>query len=474
MERENFEDKLKNAFDQAEIAPSDHVWRNVELDLAKADGDAMKRRLAFFKLLAAASVIFALLVGGMSLYYVNGSMPLNATARLELPSSATQSPSPTALPENNNTSDQQSLTSGVSTTPDNGAQDAAEDQREGVFSPDLSKRIAADIQPKSLVDNRSVKTLSESREDAYASLDHVKPLGEKVLDPMRMSKSIMLVINTPEMQADPVAMMMARLAQREAELRKTEKKKDKKNLAEENLWASAGFSAGSFNHVSPGTPSSAAAPATLAAATNADQEAQASGSSYSMGMNVGKKLAQRWVLQGGLNYLMQSSDYTAQTAISSSDFTSFRPASTNELEKLNLADGNNTAKVVPTAPYNVNNQVRYLSLPVQAGYLIVDKKVGVQLNAGLSTDLFLHNSKTAEASDLQQINQSLTDDSPYRTMNFSGLVGTELSYRFAERYRVSLNPGLRYPINSVYKSDLGIQSNPLTFDLGLRFRYIFR
>jgi hypothetical protein len=141
---------------------------------------------------------------------------------------------------------------------------------------------------------------------------------------------------------------------------------------------------------------------------------------------------------------------------------------------LNFADGpNNTAKVVTTAPYNVNNEVRYLSVPVQAGYLVVNKKFGVQLNAGVSTELFLHNNKTAETNNIQQINQGINDDSPYRTMNFSGLVGTELSYRFAQRYRVSLNPGLRYPINSVYKSELGIQSTPLTFDVGLRFRYIF-
>jgi hypothetical protein len=53
-------------------------------------------------------------------------------------------------------------------------------------------------------------------------------------------------------------------------------------------------------------------------------------------------------------------------------------------------------------------------------------------------------------------------------------MGTEFSYRLGQRYRVALNPALRYPINSVYKSDVGIDSTPITFDIGLRFRYIFK
>jgi len=126
-----------------------------------------------------------------------------------------------------------------------------------------------------------------------------------------------------------------------------------------------------------------------------------------------------------------------------------------------------------TAPYSVNNNVQFVNVPMQAGYLVVNKKIGVQLNAGISTDLFLQNTITPEGGSLEKSTQGAGDSSPYRTVNFSGLVGTELTYKFGAHYRLALNPGLRYPMNSIYKSSTGVEAAPLTFDVGLRFRYIF-
>src|SRR6187431_1957894 len=69
MERRKFEDSFQDAFRDAEASPSENVWTNIELDLEKADGDKMKRRLVFFKTLAAASIVFAICVAGIG-YYV--------------------------------------------------------------------------------------------------------------------------------------------------------------------------------------------------------------------------------------------------------------------------------------------------------------------------------------------------------------------------------------------------------------------
>ncbi len=69
MERRKFEDSFKEAFKDAEANPSENVWTNIELDLEKAEGDKMKRRLVFFKMLAAASIVFAMSVAGIG-YYV--------------------------------------------------------------------------------------------------------------------------------------------------------------------------------------------------------------------------------------------------------------------------------------------------------------------------------------------------------------------------------------------------------------------
>ena len=64
MERERFEASWKNAFEKAEISPSENVWTNIELDLEKARGGELKKRLLFYKMLAAACVVFAMAAGG--------------------------------------------------------------------------------------------------------------------------------------------------------------------------------------------------------------------------------------------------------------------------------------------------------------------------------------------------------------------------------------------------------------------------
>ncbi|HZI25036.1 MAG TPA: hypothetical protein VFD46_08165, partial [Chryseolinea sp.] len=69
MERRKFEDSFQDAFKNAEVTPSENVWTNIELDLERADGDKMKRRLFFFKTLAAASIVFAMSIAGVG-YYV--------------------------------------------------------------------------------------------------------------------------------------------------------------------------------------------------------------------------------------------------------------------------------------------------------------------------------------------------------------------------------------------------------------------
>jgi hypothetical protein len=491
MEKQKFEDKWKDAFREAEVSPSENVWTNIELGLEKTESGGIKRKLLFYQSLAAASVIFALAVGGFAIY----SFRDHASANLQL-----------ALQPN--------VTSQTAETPANASSRNLESQAQSNPILDLAEAQPLDDTRAAKVGAKAIKRKTTSNTNSsislasaarlgivdqsvgmeehsaevssqeptvYTKIENIKAQDNDAQGQLNLANlpSLAMVpgaaFKAPEKQpeeiADPVALMLAKLDQREKEISESKKQKE---LAKENLWTSIGFAAGSFN--SPGSHISATNTNTAIQSNNsiANKEADASGYAYTVGLNMGKKVSERWVIQGGVNYLSQSSDYTAQTAVGSSDFQTFRPQSINELEKLNQGDARaEDAKIVTTAPYNVNNNVRYLSVPIQAGYLLINKKFGLQFNAGVSTDLFINNIKTAEGQNLDQINQGIGDDSPYRAMNFSGLLGTELTYKFSPRYRVAFNPGLRYPLNSVYKSDLGVQSSPLTFDMGLRFRYIF-
>ena len=105
--------------------------------------------------------------------------------------------------------------------------------------------------------------------------------------------------------------------------------------------------------------------------------------------------------------------------------------------------------------------------------MLVDKKIGLQLNSGVSTNIFMQNTLTDKSGQLATFSSGGGETSPYRTVSWAGLMGTELSYRIASHYRISIAPGLRYSLNPVLKSN-AYPSNPLAWDVGFRFRYIIK
>lgn len=486
MEREKFEESLRNAFDQAGVSPSDNVWTNIELDLEKEKGGHLKRRLMFYQMLAAASVVFAMAIGGFALYYTSQNqtsgeiLAMQAPVKTEMPPATDDGTDPsenTGLPVESSVSAANTGTQSAVRQKNDRDDSSLENTTlsKSTLQAENKKDAPTTFGPDRPTDMLAV--LASAEGDKPLLPDLPRTIDDKNLPPFYEAREIGLTIPGKTENIDPVAAMLARLEVREKEVSGEQKDKKSERNENENLWTSIGFAAGSFNVPNSSVSSSARYSMMALNAPVVEKEAQASGYSYSMGVNVGTKLSERWVFQGGVNYMTQASDYTSQNAVAvSSDFESFRPAGSNDFLKAEARD-NLSEKIVSTAPYNITNSLRYLSIPMQAGYLLINKSFGLQLNAGVATDLFLQNTIKADGDragdNLHNTTQSGGADSPYRSVNLSGLLGTELSYRFGDHYRVALNPGIRYPFNTIYKSELGVQATPLTFDVGLRFRYIF-
>ncbi|MEJ7645365.1 MAG: hypothetical protein WKF87_12285 [Chryseolinea sp.] len=487
MERRNFEDSFKDAFREAESNPSDKVWTNIELELEKESGEKTRRTLFFYKMLAAASIAFALSIVGIG-YYVLKTNPemTNAVAENLVKDAEEQAVNgetgKTVIRENEDTQKQAAELSNESTK----SQATSSKDRESRSLSKNGPRVVAGTGFLSENAKENTLRLHQTRAQESKLNDGAGAVGyestaafapgypeRKLPDLFELKQP---VIKVPTVETDPVALMLAKLAIEEMKFSDAEENDKKEKAANgEKLWTSVGFAAGGFSSVNHSVAPNASQfnSASFAQTTVPDKEAKAAGIAYSMGVSFGTKVAKRWVVQGGLNYLTQSSDYVANNVVAAGDYRSLQAESINTIGALPmLADA--ASKIIPTVSYSVNNNVKFFSVPVQAGYLLVNKKVGLQLNAGLSTDLFVQNTITPEGGSLNKSTQGRGSDSPYRSVNFSGLVGTELTYRIGQRYRVALNPGLRYPLNSLYKSDVGIQSTPLTFDVGVRFRYIFQ
>lgn len=511
MERQKFEGSWKDAFDQAEVSPSEKVWTNIELDLERAESGKIKRRLLFYKMLAAASVFFGMCIGGAGIYMVtsqqNAGMvanlddqqpqhdPLTSTfqkeenAGFQAPAPGTQerasgamlNESETLTPESvdkNFTNKTQLSFSAVKEKSNPVNRQSGNATNSGKSASGESSRQATAFVNGS--DNSAVaNTIMAAPEDETARFaSSRKEKGEiafrdRQLPALVNTREIAVEIKSleaPVVEPDPLEMLLASY-----EIEKTEGDK-KARSSGEKFWTSVGVTAGPFNSINSSirTGTNAANVSQNAfvqssppVSNTIQNETKASGIAYSVGFQLGGKVATRWTVQGGVNYLTQSSEYISSVIVEDHS-GNLVAGNSNQFARQGTAE-----KVHTTASHTVNNNMRFVSIPVQTGFILLNKSFGIQVNGGVSTDMFLQNTITPQGDDLEKVTEKSGSDSPYRSVNFSGLFNTEFSYRVTNKYRIAVSPGIRYPFNSIYKSDLGLQSTPLTFDMGLKFRYIF-
>jgi hypothetical protein len=166
-----------------------------------------------------------------------------------------------------------------------------------------------------------------------------------------------------------------------------------------------------------------------------------------------------------MQYMARSIDYT-------SNFTSYSGA--KMVASLSDYATLNSTQVTASSPYQLESRSEYISIPFQAGYVLVDRKFSWLVNSGISSDIFIRNTLTDLSGQRSSYSESAGQTSPYRTFMWSALASTELSYKMGAHYRLALMPGMRYSLNQVMKSDQATQGNPLIWDIGFRFRYIFK
>lgn len=468
MESNNFERQWKDAFQGAEALPSGSVWTNVELDLEKAAGRKMKQRILFYKLMAAASLIFALGLAGV--YYVerfsiidsmanNGADNLSPDQIVKSQSSQSTDRFEDSGSEESDGSSQSELNQEVKQTrsdlkkPFEPTYQTTQSESPFLFMDDHESKSAK----SKIVSSDEIGSIKNSNDLRYPGLiaqDYPFSKSASNLTALSVKKP---AFPKPQSNADPGMVLLAQLKDQESRFNEEHRK-----VESEKIWSSLGFGAGTFN---PNSPQSSTVRNSLSSGNTSNVSNNPSpGSSYSVGLQVGGKLTERLVLQGGISYLTHNASY-------SSNLVSMESASMRAV--LNDYAFSNSSSVA-TSPYGVSSNLQYISLPVQAGYILLDRKFAIQINGGIATDVFLQNTLTPDSDTIDPVSQGPGTDSPYRPVSFSGLAGTELSYRVADRYRIALNPGLRYALGSIYKSDYAFDVEPLTIDVALRFRYIFK
>jgi hypothetical protein len=453
LSKQKFEESWKKSFEGAEVDPPASIWSAIELDLVRGESDLMKKQVLIYKWLAAASVFLVVFLGGIFYYAgkTEGQQPLSIHEEVPEGSSTAhggnkqiQDNTQDATIARGNVESEQSAKGRMKIL---ASQKAGETNRKANVV--QTEKTEPQVLQKEQAGTAKNGMSPISRSEAVASVSSIEEILAVVHGKMELPRLVL--------PAMPAAFMSS----------------SKKKKSSEEVWASVGFSAGSYNprsgqtsqaFSSTGSPQDALKASYLNDVGYSDRSKL--GSAYSAGFAMSKRVFNRWVLQSGVNYLNQNIGYT-------SNYVSISPGNQSRAFLPEYADLANQSVTI-TTPYEINSAIEVISLPFQTGYLIVDRKIGWQLNTGVAADFFVRNTLTDASGRTDRLSQRAGEKSPYRTMSWAGLLGTELSYKVASHYRISVVPSMRYSVNSVLKTNSGPASNPLVMDIGLRFRYIFK
>jgi len=471
-EKSDFEHLWENAFSQAEMAPSDHVWDRIDASLSKEEAGKYRKRVFIYKLLAAASVAFALGIGAFSLNYY---------LRIGTPALTSDNTNSTELLNDKNSN----------TAPGNSLQSPQQNQDNESFALNSEKQeLLNDLTGQT--NNGKEKSLIP----AILNQQETTTLQTAISDESRKSRQTYFVRGLNPLGIDtetdlslvamgPEHIYMIPIMPRGAS-------KNTRQSQEMNFIAGLDFSTGLFDpnfgqSTSPALSSNPGIAAMAGASRFNDQLAsfntvnkdfqavRDNGKetnpevSFSYGANMGFKVSRRIILQTGIAYRKSNSTTTSSAYIEDVSSGKRIPvvASYNySLEGLSA--------VSSMSETSLTNQFEFASVPLRAGYMILDKKLNLTFLAGVSSEFYLGNSITGGGDFLESISEAQGENSPYKDVYFNGSVGTMLGYTIFGNYNITIEPGYRFAINSFTKDDFYLNSYPSAFNLAFGVTYNFR
>lgn len=186
--------------------------------------------------------------------------------------------------------------------------------------------------------------------------------------------------------------------------------------------------------------------------TSALQNGMSEGIVTSLGVDFGIKMGRKWTLESGLQYANVQNQ--ASATVNVSDVYTIRS------ERIFSSQGDlNNPVVEPAArqteieenfehEVSLDNNFKFTSIPLKAGYFILDSRVSLRLNAGLSANFLVGNRLTDPSGQLESYDQS----SVYNAWSFDGLTGFELGYNLFKNVNLTLEPNYRQSITPLSNS----------------------
>ena len=202
-----------------------------------------------------------------------------------------------------------------------------------------------------------------------------------------------------------------------------------------------------------------------------------SGVGINTGFAFGYKVAKKWNIESGIRYLrgnstLQSNTYAFQQNGYVKTFLAdyLLKNSSNSM----AAAAQNPINTVVADASQFNNRYEYLMIPMQLGYEIgLSKKLGLNILAGISTDIFLQNTIAHDNTFVQEKSTINSANNIYKPLNVSGLGGVRASYLLSKHWQVNMGSSYQHSLFSGINSSTALQMRLRMFGVnyGLNYRF---
>jgi hypothetical protein len=472
---DNFENKWKEQFQGTEATPSASVWDRIDARLAGHQLARYKKKLFYYKITAAASILLALLFGSYSIYNI-----IQEPESLQMVQDvSTHDKQNVSIDDNRNVS--------VDGIKDESELDN-ESNQDNIIDNSLNERmIVSEGFPS---ENESAYLLFQEPKSDIVEIS----VQDEISDQLGISYRPIAIFYVPyekpgrkyylQKKINPYDMPY--MLPLEDEVVEDDPKR---------LWAGINFSSGVFDpNISYKGPADIAADAATSTfgsvekiySTSAELQEQSnsimsykpeessyeSNASFSYGLNFGYKFSKRFVVLSGLGYQHNYGSTTVNTYIEPTKTHAKYANHAIVIERASPESGLNTYNEL-SSEVQLNSTFEFVTIPVDFGYYLVDKKFKWMMIAGVSTDIFIRNSIDDSQNLFDQIQYKTGDDSPYNPVYFNGKFGTMLNYSFLKNYQISLEPSYRIGISDLTKDNAAFSSRPSSFLISAGIAYVF-
>ncbi|RXQ94397.1 hypothetical protein EO244_08930 [Ancylomarina salipaludis] len=210
---------------------------------------------------------------------------------------------------------------------------------------------------------------------------------------------------------------------------------------------------------------------------NSEQGLLSIGGGVKLNWQTGKKLAiQTGIIYNkfgqqlaGSNQVLHSVAFNSGLTIQT-DAVSDMKTSAGKIKKKGspmLADSNEFAAKSSRSTPDMVQSFEAIEIPFVLSYSLIDRKFGLHLNGGLSTNLMIgnrvYNKNTRE---------TIGETDGIRTTNFSTSFSLGMEYQLNSKFSLSMEPSLKYYLNSINKdSDFNYKPYSIGLSSGIRYKF---